>query len=252
MPTELQLLINKVKSYTWYPPDIEPLYGDSTETLFFPAGPGMYYQEEGSLSNKAVMIACDQYSPQLNVLKLHGVRQDSFRTTPGWNELLNTLMEGGIDPLECFFTNYRLGERKSSGTECRMPDTRCRISQPLSHTTLSSTYFRDHCRDIFRFTLEIQRPRLILVLGLRAASLVSRIHPMLAAWQNIKTYRNVDNAYLSIIRDVPLVSNQVTTLVLLVHPVGRKTHINTRKNGNSTGETAENSLLRTVVASCKL
>jgi hypothetical protein len=236
MPTELQLLIDRVKAYEWYPPDIRPLYGDSTETLFFPAGPGMYYPEEGKLSNKAVMVTCDRYTTQLNFLKLHGVRQDRTRSASAWNELLTTLLEGGIDPLDCFFTNFLLGVRRSSGTSIR----------------LSSPYFLDYCRDIFQFTLELQRPRIILVFGLKAASFLSRLHPMLAAWQNITIYHDVDDRYQSIIRDVPLVQNQLTTLVLLVHPVGRKTHISTRKNGNSSGEAAENSLLRTVVASCKL
>jgi len=256
MATELQLLVDKVKSYTWYPPDIRPLCGDSTESLFFPAGPGMYDREEGRLSNKKVMVVCDQYSPQLNVLKLHGVRQDTVRTTHGWSELLKTLIQGGIDPLECFFTNYLLGVRESKVPRSIMPDVTARRSprreglNPGDPIPLS--YFRNHCRDIFQFTIELQRPRLILVLGLRAASLLSRLHPKLAIWQNLKTYRNVDNYYQSIVRDLPLASNQLTTLVLLVHPVGKKTHISTRKNGKSTGEAAEIKLLRTVVANCKL
>ena len=246
MDTELQLLVEKVKSYSWYPPEIRPLYGDSNDTLFFPAGPGMYSKEEGRLSEKAVMIIGDRYSPNLNVLKVHGVRQDHSRSTHAWNELLDLLIQAGIDPLDCFFTNYLLGIRS------RIPNSASRIPHPISRMSLPSSYFRDHCRDIFRLTLELQRPRLILVLGLKAASFLSRLHPQILVWQNIKTYNNVDDEYSSIIRDVPLVSTQVTTLVLLLHPVRRKTHISSRKNGNSSGNSAETRLLRTVVASCKL
>jgi len=250
MPTELHILIDKVKAWSFYPPDIRPLYGDSNETIFFPAGPGMYHKEEGKLSDKPIMVICNRYTPQLNFLRLHGVRQDWERTTIAWSEVLNTLTQAGIDPLDCFFTNCHLGVRQTAESRRRNQDAGSWMLD--AGYSIPSSYFRDHCRDILRFTVELQHPRLILVLGLRAASFISRLHPMLLAWQNIQTYHAVDKRYQSIIRDVPLLPGQLTTIVLLLHPVRRKTHISTRKDGRAIGYDAENRLLRTVVASCKL
>jgi hypothetical protein len=232
MPSDLQILFSEISKFNNYPAGIERICGDIPGNIFFPGGPGIFNAGDGIISDKQIMVVGLQFSTNLNFNKPHGWQAQRLRITPPWHILLLLLITGGIDPEQCFFTNVILGTtlRPKSGIRKR------KKRKSIANT---KKYFMEHCRSVFRLELEIQQPKVILVLGIKAAKFLSYFHPKLNEWSVIRTIKEADHQYLSVMESVPLTENSATTLVLLVNPVGRYANIARRRFGKLSGNEAE-------------
>lgn len=233
MKTELQTLFNEINKFSRYPQGIERISGNMPGNIFFPGGPGIYNHEDGKISNRKIMVVGPMFDINLNFNKLHGARDQKIRISPGFSNLLLLLIKGGIDPLDCFFTNVIPGVRKPG-------------VQKRKSSAFWKRYFMDYCRMLFRMELEIQRPKLMLVLGIKTAGFLSSFHPKLIEWSNLRTIKQADEQYYSVMENVPFTLNSSTTLVLLVHPVGRHANIGPRHFGKYRGDNAEVRMLSSV------
>jgi hypothetical protein len=242
MTSELDILFSEIRKFNDYPAGIERICGDVPGNIFFPGGPGIYNAENGMISNREIMIVGPQFNSNLNFNKLHGWQEHWLRITPPWHTLLLLLVNGGVDPERCFFTNVILGTKlwPESGTSNR--------KKKKSEGDVKK-YFMEHCRSVFRLELEIQQPKVILVLGIKAAKFLSSFHPKLYEWSVIRTIKEADQQVLSVMESIPLTKNSAPTLVLLVNPVGRHAHITRRRFGEYRGNEAEVRMIVSAVLS---
>jgi len=230
MATELEMLFDEINKFDYYPANIKRISGDIPESIFFPGGQGIFSKVPGSISDKEIMVVGDQFNYNLNMNKAHGLKKNRLKISPAWSNLLLLCIYGNIDPEKCFFTNTLLGVAIPNKTG----------KKPSEYTR---NYFTEHCKKIFQKELEIQKPKLILVLGLKAARFLSIFHHDLQEWSNIRSLSKVDQQGLTIIRNVPLTETSTTTLVLLTHPIGRHANIASRKFGKYSGNKAEIEML---------
>ena len=230
MPTELESLFNEINKFEFYPSNIQRISGDISGNIFFPGGHGIFKKETGKISDKEIMVIGDQFTHNLDFNKAHGLKKDRMRISPGWSNFLLLCIKGNIDPEKCFFTNTLLG----------MVIPKYTGQKPSDYT---KNYFTEYCRSILRKELEIQKPKLIIVLGLKAARFLSIFHPDMQEWANINSISKADQQGYSIIKNVPLTESSKSTLALIAHPVGRHVHIAGRKFGKFSGNKAEVEML---------
>ncbi|MCX6246152.1 MAG: hypothetical protein NTW10_00325 [Bacteroidetes bacterium] len=242
MTSELEILFSEIRKFNAYPAGIERICGDVPGNIFFPGGPGIFNAENGMISNREIMVVGPQFDSNLNFNKLHGWQEHWLRMTPPWHTLLLLLVNGGVDPERCFFTNVILG------TKLR-PESGIRNRKKRKFDVNTKKYFMEHCRSLFRLELEIQKPKVILVLGVVAAKFLCSFHPRLYEWSVIRTIKEADQQVLSVMESVPLTENSSPTLVLLVNPVGRHANIARRRFGEYRGNEAEVKMIVSAVSS---
>ena len=225
MSTDLQMLFDEINSFDYYPANVDPICGNRTGNIFFPGGTGLIKPGDSSISNKNIMIVSDQFNTTLDFNKFHGLKKQRVKITPAYLNLLEFMIKANIDAEKAFFTNTLLGiEIKTTGKKS---------------STYINRYFVDYCKHVFRMELEIQKPKLVIVFGLKAAKFLSTFHPKLEAWSTIKSFKEVDEKKLSIMKNIPLVSGSTSTIALLVHPAVRQANIAGRKFGKFSGNKAE-------------
>jgi uracil-DNA glycosylase len=207
MTTELSFLFERINNFDSYPAGVRRICGDEPGNLFFPGGSGILNTERGMISSKKFMIAGYQFDTRLNYLKAHGLKKNRLKTSTAWANLLLLLVKGGIDPEHCFFTNAMLGALYEGEESNRS-------------SAFARKVFREYCRSLFRMELEIQKPQVIVVLGLKAARSLSTLHPKLEGWKTLENYTIADQDNL--IENVPLTGSFASTFVLLTHPAGRR------------------------------
>jgi hypothetical protein len=230
MSAELQLLFGAIRQFDRYPSNIKRICGNEQGNIFFPGGKGIFDEETERISDKEIMITGYQFDRCLDYLQTPGIDQQISRTNTAWANLMLLLCKGGVDPGHCFFTNAVLGVQDQNGS----------ANKP---SPVTKRYFLEHCRSVFRMELEIQKPRMIIVLGLRAARFLSLLHPKLEGWATLGNFTEADRKMLAVMEKIPLTATSEPTLVLLVHPAGRQGNIRHRKYGSFTGDNAEIRLL---------
>lgn len=124
---------------------------------------------------------------------------------PTWRSLSRMLHAAGVALGSCFFTNFYMGLRRGAATTGRYPGS-------------LSPQFVTACRDFLKVQLEVQRPRLVLVLGAWVPSLVAPLGGGLEPWTSCSTLREIDDRGLSILSDVKLHSGGSSVWAALSHP----------------------------------
>jgi len=233
MNTELRFLFEAIARFDRYPAGIQKICGNEQGNIFFPGGQGIFDPEQGKISDKEIMIAGYQFDRRMDFLKMHEKDQTKSRINPAWANLLLLLFKGGIDPRHCFFTNV-------------IPGVVVHNKIRKKSSPVTKRYFIEFSRSLFRLEVGIQKPEVILVLGLRAARFLSLLHPKLEGWATLQNFGQADLKMLAIIERVPITDTSEPTLVLLVHPDGRQRNIRRRKFRGFTGDNAEIRMLSDV------
>ena len=96
-------------------------------------------------------------------------RGKEILTRGTWLGVLNRLEAVPIPPYECFFTNAFMGL--------------CKGRKNTVYQGRNDQRFREACARFLRFQVEVQRPRLILTLGLKVPPLLQSITSDLGPWQ---------------------------------------------------------------------
>lgn len=216
-----------------YPSGIRKISGEFTGNPFFPGSYGIF-TDNGKISDKKVMITGYRFEPRTDFVRMSGVSRPREKTTLAWRNLFYLLFLGGADPSGSFFTNAVPGMKEVTGAGAQ-PDPS------------SMLYFRKHSRELFQKQLDIQKPAVVLVLGIRAAKSLTWISPKLACWRVLKNYAEADRKGQSVIRDVPVAEGATASFVLLVDPVRRRANVACRRFGNATGDEAEIEMISCVM-----
>jgi|SRR5665213_3771511 len=226
-----------------YPPGVEPVPEPISGLAFFPGGWGLW-----RTPSDMAMPALPINGTMVLGHDFHSRRgyDESFRrggerlTLPTWRNLLVVLRDADIPPESCFFTNLYMGLRsgdKTTGIFPGAPDDR----------------FRRHCQDFLLKQLSVQRPRLVITLGMQVPPVIAELSDQLTPWITERGIRKIDEAGALrthvTFRQLP---GFTTTVVALLHPSLRHASLRHRTYRGRRGLEAERALLRDAVVESEM
>ncbi len=155
-----------------------------------------------------------------------------FRIPPTWIELRRLLAEAEIPLERCFFTNAFMGLRRGNKSVGRFPGA------------LDDGYV-DRCRQFLLRQLTMQRPSVVLTLGIWVPGFIAPLSPQLAGWRKPRTMRAIDDAG-PIVRAVQFPGSTAggCVVIALTHPSLRAANVGRRRFGDNAGHAAEIAMLR--------
>jgi hypothetical protein len=149
-----------------------------------------------------------------------------------WANLLPVLEEAGVLPEFCFFTNFYMG---------LIPGNKSTGKFPGRH----DLQFTEHCLNILVKQLDVQCPRLVLVLGGEFYHLLARISDDLSRWKKGMKFTEID-AVGPVISGAAIngIPGFTTNFALLIHPCKRKLNVGGRNYKGRRGDAAEKQMIR--------
>lgn len=231
---KLNKLIEELKALD-YPQTMKPINCTLTGLGFFPGGNGCYKKNE-CISKKEIMVLGQDFGTAEYFDGLNGSEDEVKSAT--WRNLLKFLHEVEISPEKCFYTNAIMGVRKSMVIN----------GKETAKMTGKSPAFKDkrfieQCRKLFLKQLELQKPKLILVLGKETATFLSSVSPDLAVWKKLGSFSDIDDKGIHTLR-AKFENGVQTNLVLLTHPSFRNSNVMRRKFGTFAGNEAEKAMVQ--------
>lgn len=216
----------------------EPIPG----IAFFPGGYGLWRGDTSSplppMPVGGIMVLGHDFHSERGY-EASLARGREAASQPTWRQLCKLLDAAGIDPLRCFFTNIYMGLRAGVATTGPFPG---RTNKP----------FVEHCRRFLAEQLRVQRPSLILTLGVHVPGFLGSLSPDLSAWTEgagLKYLDRVGPVRTGVRFGVdPVV---VATVVALTHPSLRDASVRHRRYGGYAGNAAELEMLRVALASTR-
>ena len=203
-------------------------------TAFFPGGYGLWNPHETfplpAFPVGGVMVLGQDFHSEVGY-QASLARGHESRTQPTWRNLLPLLKKSGIGPEECFFTNVFMGLRAGTATMGTFPGAK-------------NPGFVHHCQDFLVTQISVQRPSLIVTLGIHAPPVLAELSPQLKPWLAKRGLKHLD--------DVGPLQTEVqfkgipefsTTVVALVHPSLRFGSLRHRRYKGFTGPEAEDLML---------
>lgn len=199
-------------------------------TAFFPGGFGLLVSAPGSelpsFPFGGLMVLGHDFHSEAGYRRSLERNGESL-SQPTWRNLLRLLAQAAIPTADCFFTNFFMGLRQGTITTGVFPGSK---SEP----------YVEHCRRFLLRQLEVQRPRLLLTLGIHTPVLVAPMSPELAPWRIRQGLKYLD-ASGPIQRRASFVGlpGFRTTVVALTHPSLRHASMRHRRFDGATGADAE-------------
>ncbi len=188
---------------------MKPISYFHSGTAFFPGGDGLLKDNDGKLVGEypmgKTMVLGQDFGTERDIeaakhKKLSSEREDSAT----WRNLLKLLLEAGIKPEDCFYTNALMGVRPASD------------AKNGKSPGWADQNFVGKCTGFFHAQVSHQKPRTILALGSRVGDFLSGIYPEAAGWKKSKikdVYAEGKHLISAMGRDGKPVS-----LVLIPHP----------------------------------
>ena len=198
-------------------------------TAFFPGGSGLWHtpqkkmlprplrpfhsfftnSKSPAMPQKKIMILGNDFGLKAGHENGFDCPYENLKS-PTWRNLLELLHHAGIKPKDCFFTNAYMGLRitgKSTGQSPGATDPK----------------FVKRCESFFLDKqLPMQKPRLILVLGVEARKFIAQLSPNLAEWKECRKFKELDDSHVGpLVQEVRFNGFKPVTVVALVHPAGR-------------------------------
>jgi len=220
---------------TGYPEDVVPVPRPIPGLAFFPGGYGLWRsRSEHALPEfpaGGVMVLGHDFHSVTGYeesLRLSGERL----TLPTWRNLLALLRTAGVALERCFFTNLYMGLRASASTTGLFPGA---TDEP----------FVRHCQSFILEQLRVQRPALMVTLGVHVPPVIGRLSPELAPWAAGRGLKHLDSVGpLRTGVTFPGVENLRTTVAALLHPSLRHASLRHHRYASVEGAEAEHLILR--------
>jgi putative addiction module component (TIGR02574 family) len=215
-------------------------------TAFFPGGFGLW-RPDGAAPlpafpvNGVMVLGHDFHSETGYEASLARGRESP--TQPTWLNLIRLLEQVAIPPEACFFTNVYMGLRAGRQTTGVFPGAH-------------NSAFVERCRRFLAEQLAVQRPRLILTLGVYAPRVLAPLSPQLADWRDATGFKTLD--HLGPLRRgvrFPGADGVEATVVALTHPCLRHAAVRHRTYNGMRGHAAELAMIedaRTMSARARL
>jgi len=220
---KLKFELNKVNSY---PDEMQKIFAEIKGRAFFPGGRGTFQNDE-TIANKSIMVLGQDFDTKSKYEAAKENGEEDLEKNKTWNNLHKLLIAANIQLEVCFFTNAIMGVRALT-----------------EEATGKSPGFKDKsfvkdCQEFFFYQLQLQKPKVILVLGLNVANFLSDTATDLSDWRNIPNFESVDNAKQQIKPNVKFNNGIVTNVALLMHPSARKYNLDARKYKDAIGIQAQ-------------
>lgn len=213
-----------------YPSNVLPVPEPISGTAFFPGGFGMWNPTGTHLLPPfplgGVMILGQDFDTKAGYLASFKRAAESLKG-PTWRNLIKLLSEIGLAPSDCFFTNAFMGLRAVDKNTGPFPGG-------------SDSAFVAHCRRFLVHQLLVQRPSLILTLGIPAAGILATMSPELKPWAAGNTLKHLDEigpVWEGV--TFPDVPGFRTVAVALTHPCCRPASVRYRRYRTEAGHRAE-------------
>lgn len=202
---------------------------------FFPGGSGLWgTKAEHSLPPLpvgGVMVLGHDFHSEAGYWKCLHAGGELF-TSPTWSKLLEVLEASTIAPERCFFTNLYMGLRRGTATTGLFPGASDRV-------------FVKHCQAFLLEQLRVQRPALVLTLGIHVPPVMGGLSPELAPWTTGKGLEHLDKVgpvrTKVTFRDL---ADYQATAVALVHPSLQHANLKHRRYRGLFGSAAQMAMLR--------
>ncbi len=169
-------------TYFHYPPGVIPVPEPIAGTAFFPGGYGLWNPEAirplPPFPFRGVMIVGHDFHSESGYWSSHRRRSESSNQ-PTWRNLRDLLRRADIDLSECFFTNFFMGLRAGSATTGPFPGA-------------SDDRFVRDCRSFLLRQIEVQRPSLLITLGIQTPYLMAPLSPQLSSWGERHGLKHLD------------------------------------------------------------
>lgn len=226
-------LRDRLQAFGEYPAHTLPIDEEIERTAFFPGGSGLWKEEDDlpRWPSGRVMILGQDFDSEVSYRKSMARGKEELKGGT-WLHLVALLNAVGVSPTDCFFTNFFMGVRKGEKATGRHPDA-------------GNESFVERCRQFLLFQIEIQRPKVILVLGGVVPEMLAPLSPELAAWHRCRSFAQID-------RCAPLVRNATfpladgpyaASVAVLTHPSYRRLNVHRRRYGGLAGDAAERKLI---------
>jgi uracil-DNA glycosylase len=204
--TDIKKLLGRIDAIK-YPADMKMIRGEVRNRAFFPGGKGTYDENDDTLSNKDIMILGQDFGTESSFEKVRKQKFGDKKTDATWRNLLAFLEEVGIHPSRCFYTNAIMGVRRTGKIIGKAP-------------AFKDKGFIKQCHEFFLYQLEIQQPKIILVLGKQVAQFISPLFDEKNdyGWERIHNYKTIDTDRKAVISKATFKNKRESTLVLLTHP----------------------------------
>jgi hypothetical protein len=225
-----------------YPPGVLAVPAPIPGTAFFPGGYGVWDSGQGRplppFPVGGTIVLGQDFHFEAGY-QASARRGEESPTLPTWRNLLALFGAAGIAPGDCFFTNDYMGLRAGAGTTGRFPGA-------------SSPGFVAHCRRFLLRQMEVQRPSLVLTLGVNAPGVIAPLSPELAPWAAGRGLKHLDavgpvRAGVSF----PGLSGFVTVAAALTHPSLHAAGVRHRRYGGAAGGPDELLMLRDALAAAR-
>ncbi len=218
-----------------YPDGVVPVPEPIVGLAFFPGGFGLWgtgpERPLPPLPIDGVMVVGHDFHSEAGYEASRQAGGERL-TLPTWSNLLRLFTAVGLAPEQCFFTNLYMGLRAGTATTGPFPGA-------------ADSAFVTHCEAFLVEQLAVQRPALVLSLGVHVPRALGRISPELESWARGKSLRHLDS--VGPVRagvSVPGIDGYRTTVVALVHPSLRHANLRHRRYNGVTGADAELAMLR--------
>ena len=219
-----------------YPNSMVIIKNEIKGRAFFPGGNGTF-NNDTNLNDKSIMVLGQDFDSLKNYEKSLKLQLEKIETNPTWKNILLFLKELNINPERCFFTNAILGVRNSEKATGKSPAFKDEI-------------FINNCRNFFLYQVELQKPKIILVLGIHVATFLSNTSKDLECWSKINNFGDFDDKNIQKIEAV-FNNGLKSTVILLTHPSFRNLNVHRRKYNNYTGHDAEIQMVKEELESKK-
>lgn len=167
-----------------YPSGVIPVPEPIPGRAFFPGGYGLWGAAAGralpEFPRGGVMVLGHDFHSESGYRESRTLGAER-ETMPTWRNLRALLEEVGIPLERCFFTNLFMGLRAGTATTGTFPGA-------------SDTAFVAHCRAFLLEQLHVQRPALLVTLGVHVPPVVGTLSLELAAWAQGRGLRHLDSA----------------------------------------------------------
>jgi hypothetical protein len=229
--TDTDKLFDRIDSFP-YPDSMALVAGDIPGVAFFPGGKGTF-DNKGDLTNRDIMILGQDFDCEKNYQKAFQAGYEDTRKNATWRNLLAFLGEVNVSKDDCFFTNAIQGIRKGDSGTGKSP-------------AFKDKHFIKSCQEFFLYQLEIQKPKLIFVLGKHVAEFLCSTSKDLSCWSSIKNFTTVDQENNQII--TATFENGINShLVLLTHPSYRPVNVHRRRYLDHAGHEAEIMMTKAII-----
>lgn len=235
MTHPIEQLFERLPMVEPYPAGVTRVPSRLPKTGFFPGGTGLWQPDREALPPLPVggTSVCGHNLDSERSFAQSVARDGENLNGATWRDLTEFLVrafEGESALAGCFFTNFLIGLIVGGSAVGPFPGTK-------------DPAFVERCRSFFVYQVQVLRPSLLLSLGIHTPCLLAPLSPLMARWQNARTFSDIDSTNGGLIPRASIGGVELS-IVALTHPCHRRMNVQHRRFHGLSGDAAELEMLR--------